>query len=440
MRILAVSLALLVSAIHHGAAAAESQSKAPVSRKKPAAAKVPSPPPERWLTWGGPRRDFIAPGAGLASSWPPSGPQRLWSRALGDGYSAIAVEDGVLYTAFRRGSKDVTTALDAATGKTVWESEVEAPFQNAYSEGAGPGPYAMPQVVGDRIITATAIGKIQSLDKKTGKAVWSRDLYGELGGTRLQFGYSCHGLAYKDTLIFLAGGRGSAAVAIRLSDGGIVWKNQSFTNAHSSPLLIEVDGQPQVAALLAQEAVGFNPDDGQLLWRHRHATENGLAVSTPVWGAGNLLFISSAYSGGARVLHLARQGSGTTVKELWHNPRIQSHFGSVIRVGDYVYLSSGHSGPAFMTAVEVRTGRTAWQTRDFAKAQLLGSGDKLIVLDEDGNLGLAAATPQQFQVLARSPLLTSRSWTPPTLAGTRLYVRDRKGMMALELGADSRRK
>jgi outer membrane protein assembly factor BamB len=365
----------------------------------------------------------------------------VWSRPLGDGYSGFAEENGVLYTAYRRGSKDVVTALDAATGKTVWEYDYDAPFQNNYSE-VGPGPYAMPQVIGDRVVTAGGTGKIHSLDKKTGKPVWSHDLYTEFAAHRLQFGYSCHGLPYKDTLIYLAGGdapwfgfgRGSAVVAFRQSDGAVVWKNQGFKNAHSSPLLINVEGQAQVVALLADQVIGFSPDNGDLIWKHPHPTQYGLAVATPVWADGNLLFVSSAYGQGARVLQLTRNGSTTAVKELWHNPKVQLHFGSAIRDGNYIYLSSAYNGPAFMTAVELKTGRIAWQSRDFAKAQLLSADGKLIILDEDGELGIARATPERFQVLSRAPLLKRISWTPPTLVGTRLYVRDRGNAMALELG------
>jgi outer membrane protein assembly factor BamB len=411
----------------------------PTARKQ---AVAPERPAESWPFWGGPRRNFISSSTGLANAWPKGGPPRLWSRTLGDGYSAIAEDKGILFTAYRRGSKDVVVALDAASGKTVWEYAYDSPFHNAYVEAVGPGPYAMPQVVGDRVVTASGTGKIHSLDKRTGRPVWSHDLYGEFRATRLRFGYSCHGLPFKDTLIYLVGGsapwfglgRGSAVVAFRQGDGAVAWTNHSFTNAHSSPLLIDVDGQPQVVALVADKVIGFNPEDGEPLWSHPHPTQNGLAISTPVWADGNLLFVSSAYSGGARLLHLARSGGQTTVSERWHNPRLQLHFGTAIRVGDYIYLSSGHSGPGFMSAVEIASGRIAWQTRDFAKAQLLYADGKLIVLDEEGTLGLARATPERFQVLARVPLQKRLSWTPPTLVGTRLYVRDRATISALELG------
>ncbi|HEX6740049.1 MAG TPA: PQQ-binding-like beta-propeller repeat protein, partial [Vicinamibacteria bacterium] len=317
-----------------------------------------------------------------------------------------------------------------------------APFRNAYAESVGPGPYAMPQVVGGRVVAVGGAGQIHSLDKATGRPVWSHDLYQEFDATRLPFGYSSHPLPYKDTLICLSGGaarwfgfgRGRAAVAFRQADGAVAWTNLAFTNAHSSPLLVDVGGEPQVVALTADEVIGFSPEDGTVRWRHPHRTNNGLAISTPVWAGGNILFVSSAYGTGARALELTRSGGATTVKELWSSPRLQLHFGSAVRDGDYVYLSSGHSGPAFITAVELRTGRIAWQSRDFAKAQLLRADGKLIVLDEDGTLGLASATPERFQVLSRVALAKHLAWTAPTLVGTRLYLRDRSTIMALDLG------
>lgn len=391
-----------------------------------------------WRVWGGPQRDFLTTSTGIFPSsnekWISQPPKKIWERPLGDGYSAVAVEDKVIYTGFRRDADDVVTALDAATGKTIWEYAYRAQFKNSYSEGVGPGPYAMPQVVGDRIVTASGIGQINSIDKTTGKPVWSMDLYSNYGGTRLGFGYSSHALPYKDSLIIAAGGSKNGVIKVRQSDGGVIWSRHRLENAHSSPLLISVDGQPQVAILLAQEVVGIDPESGDLLWRHPHPTENGLAISTPVWADGNVLFISSAYNGGARALKLTRSGNETKVTEIWRNSRIQCHFGSIIRNGGFVYLSSGQS-VGMLTAVEIQTGRIAWQVRDFAKAQLLSADGRLIILDQDGNLGVGIATPEKFQAVAKWPLLSSVAWSPPTLVGSRLYLRDRKVIMALDLGS-----
>ena len=389
---------------------------------------------EDWPVWSGKNRDFIVNTSGLADSWPASGPKKLWTRPLGDGYSAIAEEGGVLFTAFRRGLNDVIVALDASTGKTIWEYSYANPFTNDFAEKVGPGSYAMPQVIGDRIVTASATGKIHSLNKKTGKPVWSHDLYSEFHATHLVYGYSCHALPYKDTLIFMAGGNGDGAIALRQSDGAVVWKALQFTNSYSSPLLINVDGQTQVAFLAAKTVFGFNPDNGALLWSHPHDTPYGIAISTPVWASGNLLFVASAYGVGARTLQLHQSGGKTTVKQLWYDPHLELHFGTAVQRDGFVYISSGYNGPVLMSAVELKTGKIAWRQRGFAKAQLLWADGKIILADEDGALALCRATPQKFEVLSKVSMLQNIAWTPPTLVGTHLYLRDRKNIIALDLG------
>ena len=172
------------------------------------------------------------------------------------------------------------------------------------------------------------------------------------------------------------------------------------------------------------------------LWSHPHKTDWGLNISTPVWSpSDHVLFASAAYSSGSRALELHQAGGKTTVTEKWYTNRMRVHIGTVIRLGDYAYGSSGDFGPAFLSAVEMKTGRIVWQDRSFSRAQLLYADGKLILLDEDGNLGLADVSPGGLKVLARASVLQNLSWTPPTLAGTTLYVRDRKTIAAFNLGA-----
>ena len=71
-----------------------------------------------WPVWGGPNRNFLSPVKGLLTSWPATGPPKVWTRNLGEGYSAPAVEGRALYTMYSNGTGEVVTALDAATGKT----------------------------------------------------------------------------------------------------------------------------------------------------------------------------------------------------------------------------------------------------------------------------------------------------------------------------------
>jgi outer membrane protein assembly factor BamB len=145
------------------------------------------------------------------------------------------------------------------------------------------------------------------------------------------------------------------------------------------------------------------------------------------------LFVSSAYGIGGRVLHLSRRGSRTIVRELWQSERTRIHKENAIRLGDVIYASTGHLGPAFFTAIDVKTGGVLWQDRRFSHANFLHADGKFIILDEDGRLALATPTARGLNVHGQVEILTSRSWTAPTLVGRTLYLRDRKKIMAVQL-------
>ncbi|MBI3697590.1 MAG: PQQ-binding-like beta-propeller repeat protein, partial [Acidobacteria bacterium] len=222
-------------------------------------------------------------------------------------------------------------------------------------------------------------------------------------------------------------------VAFQQKDGKVAWKSESLENAPCSPLLITVDGQEQMVTMMSSEIVGIDPNSGKLLWSHPHRTEWGLNISTPVWGDDNILFVSSAYNGGSRAIELRVVKGKTEVKELWATKRMRVHHGTAIRIGDVIYGSSGDFGPAPLTAIEAKTGKILWQDRSLPKASFVYADGKLVIVAEDGDLALATVSPAGLKVLAKSGVLKSNAWTSPTLVGTKLYVRDRKSMVALDL-------
>jgi len=386
-----------------------------------------------WLQWGGPSRNFTTNSKGLAAAWPSTGPKRLWSRPLGAGHSAILVSGNTLYTMYNQGEQEVVIALAADTGKTIWEYKYDAPSPAGMDYEFGVGPHSTPLLVGGLLYTVGATGKLFALDKKTGKVAWAHDLWTEYGGTKRGRGYSCSPIAYKNTVILTLGGPGQALIAFNQKDGTVAWKNQTLDMSPSSPIIVNVDGQDQLIAFLGKVVAGIDPNNGNLLWSHPHVTEWGLNISTPIWGNDNLLFISSAYSGGSRVLKLTQKDGKTTVEELWFHRRMRLHHSTAIRIGDYIYGSSGDFGPAFLAAVNVKTGEIAYQDRSFPKSNLLLAEGKLIILDEDGNLALATATPTELKVISKVSVMRNLAWTVPTLVGTKLYLRDRHTIMALDL-------
>lgn len=191
-----------------------------------------------WSQWGGPDRNFRLPTAIKTTAWPKSGPKQLWTRDLGEGYSSIVTAGSLLYTMYRKGSQDVVIALDAGSGKTVWETAIDAPHAPGMNIEAGPGPHSTPLIANDCIFITTVIGHLVALELKTGKRRWSRDLWKELKGTFLERGYSSSPLAYKDAVIVPVGGAGRALMAFRQKDGSTLWSKGDLENAYSSPIVI----------------------------------------------------------------------------------------------------------------------------------------------------------------------------------------------------------
>jgi len=393
-----------------------------------------------WAQWGGPNRDFQADASErLADSWPASGPRKLWERQLGEGYSAIAVRGDSLYTMYRReaafwqiftADQEVVAALERRTGATKWEFAYDATFKNPQ----GPGPHAMPQLAGDLLFSVGSSGKVHALKAQTGELVWKRDLYEELGGSRLSFGYASHPLFYGGNLIVtVGGGKNKGVAAIDQKSGRIVWARFSFANAYSSPILIRAGDLDQVVILAAQQILAVDPHDGKALWTLSLGTDAAMAFcSTPLWDAATqTLVFAGAYSYGATALRISADGART----LWQDRKLQLLFGNMLLAGGTIYFSRGYYGPSFLTAVDIKTGESKWSAREFARASLLGADGKLIILDEEGWLGLARLNPDRsLKILSKARVLSENAWTVPTLVDGRLYLRDRKVIMALDAG------
>jgi outer membrane protein assembly factor BamB len=393
-----------------------------------------------WTQWGGPQRNFMSDSTGLASTWPGGGPKKLWSRNLGEGHSSILVENGRLYTMYRQIApkpagvhEEVVAALDAASGKTLWEFKYPAPTTGIQFD-QGLGPHSTPLISGNRVFAVSSRSELFALDKATGKRIWMHDLVKEFNAPLTGRGHSGSPLLYNGTVIVTMGGPDQAVAAFNQENGKLVWKAGYFVWAPASPILIDVDKQPQLVVFGGDIVSGMDPATGRQLWKHPHKTDWGLNISTPMWVPdSHLLFVSSAYGTGTRALELRQAAGKTTVTEKWHSGRMRVHIGTVIRLGDFAYASSGDFGPAFISAIDLKSGTIAWQDRSFARAQLLYADNKLIVLDEDGMLGLATIDQKGLKVLARASVLENLAWTPPTLVGTTLYVRDRKTLAAFDL-------
>ena len=392
------------------------------------AARVGSP----WTGFAVPTQDFKEPDDGLAEEWPRGGPRRLWSRNLGPGFSGIVAEGDRLYTMYRAAPEEVVVCLDARTGETLWEYRYRSSPAEGHDPSHGDGPNSTPLLTDGRLYSIGVAGILQCLDADTGEVRWSRDLWAGLGGTFLDFGYSSSPIPYGDTIITLVGGKDRGAVAFDKQDGSIVWEGLSFENSYSTPTIMNILGEDHLVAFMATEVVAADPNTGELRWRYFIRNQYPQNMCLPIQVDDDLVFISTLEAG-SRGLKVVKRDA-FDVEEVWSSRRFQCFYGSSVRFGDYVYGPSGYSAAPLMVAINARTGELACRKRGFALANVIGVGNRLVILGDDGMLALATPGPEDLAVHAEARVLSAPARTPPTIVGNIVYARDRESIVALHLG------
>jgi outer membrane protein assembly factor BamB len=132
---------------------------------------------------------------------------------------------------------------------------------------------------------------------------------------------------------------------------------------------------------------------------------------------------------GAAVIEITTAGDRFGVREVWRNTRMKNKFTSSVLHDGFVYGLD----EAILACVDAATGALQWKGGRYGYGQILLAGDRIIVLTEDGDLVLVAATPDRHQELASFPALSGKTWNHLALDRGRLLVRNLSEMAAFDL-------
>jgi outer membrane protein assembly factor BamB len=398
---------------------------------------------EDWPQWLGPRRDGSS--TEKVAAWTEA-PRVVWSQPVGEGNSSPVVAGGRVFLHDRVKDKDEeeVIAFDAATGKQAWRT--------AYPRGKaaflfGNGPRATPAVAGGRIYTLGITGFLSCFDAADGKRLWQVDTSNKFQAPVLAFGAPWFGASgsplIDDNLVLVGvGGKKASVVAFSRDKGDVAWKGLDDPPSYASPILLGEGSRRQVIFLTGQGVVSLNPADGHLLWRQDIADPFHESASTPV-RIGDLLLAGTIGSGSVG-LRLETKDDKPAAVEVWKNKQLTCYFSTPVAVGkEHLYMVTG-TPPltslniiATLRCVEAGTGKELWQKPKVGKyhASLLRTGnDKLLMLEDSGNLVLLDPDPKEYRELARSKVCGEQVWAHSALADGRLYLRDADKLYCLELG------
>ena len=387
-----------------------------------------------WPQFGGPQRNFVvADKVDLATIWTEKGPRERWKRPLGDGYGAISAVDGRLFVMYRQDEQEHIAALSAATGDTLWDYSYPAPLLPNTDLDPGSGPHATPLVANGRVYAVGVTGIFHCLGAVDGEFIWSHDLVHDQKGTVLFRGYSSSPVAYDGSVILPVGGPGRAVMAFDADNGQVQWKCEDFATSHASPVLVTHQGRDHLVVFADRTFAGLDPANGELLWMKDHPVIGGHICSMPVADEDGHVVFSCAYGGGMWCLELPKSAEEPTITESWHNNKMRVHHSNILVHDGHVYASSGDFGPKIFTSVSCDTGEMNWQDRRLGRASVLLVGNTFLALEENGKLLIIVPSPNGLKILAEKQLFDARAWSPPTLVGKTLFVRNREAIMAFDL-------
>lgn len=371
--------------------------------------------------WRGRQRDGAASAFRAPKAWPEQLTRR-WKVEVGEGYATPLLVRDRVFTLTRRDDNEIVSALEAATGKVIWQSRYAAPHKIATgAKGHGQGPKSTPLLYAGKLFTLGITGIVSVYNATDGKLIWQKPAPAV---ETLYNNSSMSPLADGSSVIYHVGGHNDGALtAFDIETGNVKWSWKDDGPAYSSPVIATFGGTKQVIAVTQQLLVGVSADTGALLWKRSFSTRFSNNAITPIVFGDTLLV--SGYEHGVYALAPVRRNGAWELEQRWHTPDVSMFMSNPVLIGETLYgLSQKNSGQFF--ALDVRTGKVLWlgDPREATNTAIIKSGDLLFLLNEDAELIVAKANRDRFDPLKRYAVAESATWAQPLISGNRIFIKD----------------
>ena len=374
-----------------------------------------------WNQWRGPKRTGIS-----SLTWPDtlSNKKLVEERVipLQASYSGpIVVGDQVFVTETRDKTEEVVTAYRISDGKSLWETRWEGSLKVPFFAAAnGSWIRATPAWDDGRLYVGGIQDVLVCLDGQTGDVIWKRDFPADAGTAMPAFGFASSPLVDGEFVYVQAGG---GFHKLNKLTGEIVWKSLDDGggmngSAFSSPFIATLAGKRQAIVLTRASLNGVDLETGKQLWSQNVPAYRGMNIVTPtVFEDGIFL---STYGGTSQFFQISSDGDAFEVSQKWNTP-IQGYMTSPVVIDGYAYLRLRNQR---FCCFELETGEVKWRTKPYGKyASLIAAGDKIMALDERGDLILFKADPEKFEIIDTRKVADD-SWAHLAATEDRLFIRD----------------
>jgi outer membrane protein assembly factor BamB len=410
------------------------------------------PTPDDFPQYLGPDRDGRLPERRLARDWTTVTPRELWRRRVGEGWGGFAVVGTAAITQEQRGPYETVVCYDADTGAELWVHADPIRFDSSLG---GVGPRGTPTVVGGRIYTMGATGRLNCLDA-AGQVAWAVDTVAGAGaaattepraaggpsageaepeatGELTSHGMTGSPLVVEGRVYVCPCGRdGRSLAAYDAATGRLLFREGVERASYTSPTLHVLAGRPQILVHNGGSVAGHDPETGRVLWSFPWTNDQRTNCGQPLVLADDRVLASTGYGGGSAAFVLRpAQGGGLQPEQLWRSRDLKSKFASPVLLEGFVYgLDDG-----ILVCLDPATGTRRWKRGRYGHGQLLLVGDLLLVQTEPGPIVLVEPRPDGPVELGTIPALSAKTWNTLAVAGRRLLARNAVEAVCYELPA-----
>ncbi|MCX6304899.1 MAG: PQQ-binding-like beta-propeller repeat protein [Bacteroidetes bacterium] len=408
----------------------------------------PDIPGTRWTRFRGADFDNISKEpVRLIEKWGKTGPRILWKITLGEGHAAPVVYDGKIYLLDydEAGKSDQLRCFLLATGEELWRRGYQVRLKRNHGLSR-----TVPAVNAKFVLTIGPKCQVMCVNRLSGDFLWGLDLEKEFN-TEIPFWYTgqCP-LLDNDTAIIAPGGK-ALLVAIDCNTGRKIWETSNpkgWKMSHSSVMPMTIKGKKMYVYFAIGGVCGISasgPDKGRVLWETSGFSPSVVAPSPVILDDGKI-FLTAGYGAGSALLQVTHKEGKYLVNVLQkYKPQdgLASEQQTPIFHNGYLYgIMPKDAGGLRNQFTCYRSGDCKMPVMNSGKTNRFGLGPyimadgKFFILNDDGEMTIAAVSTSQFNVLDKARIIEGQdSWGPVAITGGYLLMRDSRQMVCIDIEA-----
>jgi outer membrane protein assembly factor BamB len=399
-------------------------------------AGIPAAMAADWPQFRGPNRDGISRETGLLRKWPAAGPKVLWTVPVAQGYAGAAIAGGMVYHHDYDEEKGVWSVIcrTLASGKEVWR----------YSEAKRIRPNhaitrTVPAVDGKMVFSLDPKCVLHALDARSGKRLWQKDLVA-VYKSRIPPWYNGQNPLIEPDRIVIATGGDAVLVALEKASGKEIWRTANTVKAvmsHVSPMPSMLGGVKQYLYATLDTVMGVGARDGKLLWSFPRKF-NVAAVPSPLAVDAERVLVTGPYDAGSTMIRVKNDGGKFTPSVAFEmkNNEWNSEVHTPIVFSNH-FFAVGKKSRGLFTCLTF-DGKPVWDSAGKAAFELGGflfaDGMFFVLEGRSGMLRLLEANTTGYKELASAQVLGGNDvWGPMALSDGKLVLRDLSKMVCIDV-------